>query len=205
MNRKYWLIYGVIISLALLIIATIVYPGGSYASDTTIGFDWGNNYLCNLFSPKAINGAGNTSRIWAISGWCLLCACYVAFFIDFSKRIPAKGAANIIKYTGIGAMVFAFLAVTPYHDIMVTIADTLGLLCAFYIMVFTFKAKLHLLSILSVITLLLSYLMTYIYYSQQFMQILPVVQKVGIVMEVIWVLSLHYGARAEDFQVKKAA
>lgn len=204
MNRKYWLIYGITISLILLIIATIVYPGGSNANTAAIGFDWRHNYLCNLFAPKAINGEDNTARIWAISGWCFLCACYVAFFIDFSKKIPAKGAANIIRYGGIGAMVFAFLAVTPYHDIMVTIADTLGLLSAFYIMVFTFRAKLHLLGIISVITLLMSYLMTYIYYTQHFLHILPVVQKLGIVIDIVWILSLYYGAKAKDFQLKKA-
>ena len=203
MNRRYWLIYGVVISMVLLIIATVIYPGGSHANAAANGFDWENNYLCNLFAPKAINGADNTSRIWAISGWCLLCACYVAVFISFSKKIPAKGASNIIRYCGIGAMVFAFMAVTPYHDIMVTIADTLGLLSAFYIMVFTLRTRLHLLKVLSILVLLLSYAMTYIYYSQQLLEILPTVQKVGIVVDAAWILALEYGSSAEDFQLKK--
>src|SRR6188768_3918488 len=106
MLKKYSILLGIIISISLLLIATAYYPGGSQADKASIGYDWKNNYISNLFSEKAINGSDNASRYWAIGGMFFLSASYAIFFIDFSKKIPAKGAAKIIKYVGAICMLF---------------------------------------------------------------------------------------------------
>jgi hypothetical protein len=61
---------GIIISMVLLFIAAIYYPGGSQLDKNTIGYDWKNNYLSNLFSEKAV--LENASRLWAIGGMLFL-------------------------------------------------------------------------------------------------------------------------------------
>ena len=142
MLKKYSILLGIIISISLLLIATLYYPGGSQFDKTSIGYDWKNNYISNLFSEKAVNGSDNTSRFWAIGGMIFLSASFAIFFIEFSKKIPAKGAAKIIKYFGASAMLFTFLIVTPLHDIMITIASTMTLVSIFYITVFVFKSML---------------------------------------------------------------
>jgi hypothetical protein len=53
---------GIIIGVSLLFIATFNYPGGSYHDESSVGYDWMNNYISNLLSPKAVNGMYNKSR-----------------------------------------------------------------------------------------------------------------------------------------------
>lgn len=190
------------ISLSLLLVATLYYPGGSQYDSNSIGYDWKHNYLSNLFADKAVNGSYNASRPWAVSGMLFLCVSFALFFIDFPKKIPSQSAAKVIRYCGVGAMVFAFLAVTPYHDTMITIASTLALISMFYITVFVFTSKLHLLTILSVVCLLVSYTCNYLYYTRSYVELLPILQKLSLVISITWVLSLQYFTTIADFARK---
>ena len=199
MIRKYSILWGIIGSLLLLLVATLYYPGGSQYDQNAPGFDWQHNYLSNLFDTKAMNGSDNASRPWAVGGMLLLCASLTLFFVEFSKKITVKSAANIIQYFGVGAMLCGFLTVTPYHDIMVTIATTLGLVSLFYIAVFVFKSKLLFFKIFGVVCLLVSYVCNYMYYTSSYLKFLPIVQKVTIFMVIAWILGLAYFTTKEDF------
>ncbi len=200
MLRQYSILLGISISLLLLVIATLHYPGGSQHDPHSIGYDWKNNYLSNLFGEKAINGSDNASRPWAISGTFFYCASCALFFIEFSRKISSRGAAATIKYCGVGSNLFAFLAVTPYHDTMVTIASTLGLASMFYITVFVFKSRLHLLKLVSTVCLLVFYGCNYIYYTRSYVEFLPLLQKLSLVITITWILLLQYFTSAANFQ-----
>lgn len=202
MIKNHPILLGISGSFLLLFIATLCYPGGSQNDLNAPGFSWQHNYLSNLFDPEAMNGLVNTSRPWAIGGMLLLCASLALFFVDFSKKIAVKSAANIIQYFGLGAMLCGFLAVTPYHDIMVTIASTLGLVSLFYIAVFVLKSKLHFLKVSGVVCLLVSYGCNYMYYTGSYLNFLPIVQKVTILMAIAWILGLTYFTTKADFEQK---
>jgi amino acid transporter len=205
MHKKHFLLTGILISLTLLLVATLYYPGGSQNDINSVGFNWQHNYLCNLFGEKAVNGADNASRPWAIAGILVLCVSVALFFYEFSKKISEKGSANIIRYCGISAMILSLLAATPYHDSGIAIAGTLELLSMFYITVFVFRSNLHLFKVLSVVCLLVFYTCNFVYYTQNYLYFLPVLQKVLLGLSITWVLSLHYFTTAADFQsVKKA-
>ncbi|HVI46191.1 MAG TPA: hypothetical protein VM802_15050 [Chitinophaga sp.] len=204
MYRRHLLLLGMLLAVALLLTAFLSYPGGSSVDPTTVGFDWKHNYLSNLFGERALNGAKNASRAWAIAGWCMLCITYAFFFIDFSKKIPSPGAAGVIRYCGVSAMVFAMLIVTRYHDLALTFTTTLGLLSMFYVVVYIFRSRLTLLKVFSVLCLLICYVDNYIYYSGSFIQILPVMQKINMVVVISWILCLYYFTKKEDFQLKEA-
>ncbi|MBL7816840.1 MAG: hypothetical protein JNL70_17595 [Saprospiraceae bacterium] len=203
MLKKHLVAIGLLLSLCCLILATFYYPGGSQADKNAIGFDWANNYLCNLFNEKAVNGAYNPARFMAITGMFLLCVSIALFFINFSKKISIKRDANIIRYTGIGAMCCTFLLITPYHDAMTIFASTFGLLTLFYISVYTFMSKLTFLKYLSALCLIILYLNNYIYYTQQGLAWLPILQKISLLTLITWLLSLEYVTTKEDF-LKKA-
>ena len=203
MLKKHTILVGIIIALSLLYVATLQYPGGSQRSTTSVGYEWRNNYLCNLFNAKAVNGAANPSRPWAITGMLFLSVSFGLFFFDFSAKIPAPGAAKIVRYCGVGAMVFAFLVASPYHDPMVTAAGTLALISMFYITVFIFKSRLHLFKVLSVICLLVFYCCNYFYYTRSYLDILPVLQKVLFALAITWILCLQYFTTAADFEPTK--
>jgi len=205
MLKKYSILLGIIISIFLLVIATLYYPGGSQFDKTSIGYDWKNNYISNLFGEKAVNGSDNASRFWAIGGMMFLSTTFAIFFIEFSKKIPAKGAAQVIKYFGAGAMLFTFLIATPLHDKMITIASTMTLISIFYITVFVLKSRLLLFKFLCVACLVVFYCSLYMYYSGTFLRFLSIMQKVTFATIIILIVGLEYFAHKENFEHIKTA
>ena len=199
MLKKYAVLLGIVASIALLLMATTVYPGGSLSDKNAVGFNWSKNFISNLFGAKAVNGAVNPSRTWADAGMILLAVSFALFFIEFSKKIPVKSAANIIKYLGAGGMLFTFLIVTPLHDIMVTLASTLFLVSIFYVTVFILKSKLHLFKLLCIICLLLFYFTLYLYGSGKYAS-LPIMQKITFATTIILIVLLEYFTKKEDFE-----
>ena len=204
MLKRYSVLIGIVISLSLLLIATFYYPGGSLFDKNSIGYDWKSNFISNLFGEKAVNGLDNPARFWAIAGMIFLSASFALFFIEFSKKIPNKGAANVIKYCGAIGMIFTFLIATPLHDIMITIASTMFLLSLFYITVFIFKSKLHLFKYLCVICLLVFYGTLYLFGSGNFLSFLPIMQKLTFAIAIILILGLEHFTTKEDFEHIKA-
>ncbi|MDB5013068.1 MAG: hypothetical protein JWQ25_1270 [Daejeonella sp.] len=200
MLRKYSILLSLIISIVLLVIATLYYPGGSQLDKNSIGYDWANNYLSNLFGEKAVNGAHNPSQFWAVFGMLFLCVSFALFFIEFSKKISSKSSARIIRYCGVSAMIFAFLAVTPYHDTMIMITSTLALVSIFYITIYVFKSRKHLLKFLCILCLLILYCCNYVYYTRNYLEFLPIMQKTSLFITISWVLCLQYFSKKEDFQ-----
>jgi hypothetical protein len=201
MIKKNIILFGIIIALILLFFATLNYPGGSVKNEFSVGYDWANNYISNLLNPQAVNGMANTARPWAVSGVLFLAASFGLFFITFSNRIKVKSAATVLKYGGMMATLCAFLTVFPsLHDIMVTLSGTFALLIFFYITVFILKSKLHLLKIYSVLSLLLFYVVTYMYSTRSYLEYLPIMQKTVHLVQIVWVLILEYFTKEEDFQ-----
>jgi hypothetical protein len=200
MIKKHFILLGIMMALLLMLLAACHYPGGSPWDKNAIGYDWKNNYLCNLFNEKAVNGLGNTARPWAVAGMLVLSVSFALFFAGFSKKIASRGAAKVIRYAGMSAMFFAFLIVTPLHDPMVTLSGTLALISIFYITVFIFKSKLYFFKLLSVICMLVFYCCNYIYYSGTYLHYLPVMQKLMLAVIIIWIVGLQYFTKKEDFQ-----
>lgn len=203
MLRKHSVLPGIFFSVSLLLIATTFYPGGSEFDKTSIGYNWKTNYISNLFGEKAVNGVDNDARYWAIAGMLFLSASFAVFFIKFSKKIPVKSAASVIKYVGVISMIFTFLIATPLHDLMVTLSSTMFLIGLFYITVFIFKSKRHLLKFLCSICLLVFYSTLYIYGFGQYLNFLPVMQKITFAVTIITIICLEYFTRKEDFQHTK--
>ena len=205
MLKKHSVLPGIIISLSLLVIATFYYPGGSQFDKSSVGYDWKNNYISNLFNEKAVNGSENTARFWAVGGMFFLSVSFAIFFIEFSKKIPSKGAAKVIKYVGASCMLFTFLIATPLHDMMVTVSSTMFLIGIFYITVFVFKSRLHVFKFLCAACLLVFYTSLYLYGSGYYRKFLPVMQKITFGITIILILGLRYFTKKEDFQPTKVA
>lgn len=198
-TRKHLLLWVIGISMTVLTAATFFYPGGSQQDAKAVGYSWQHNYLCNLFNEKAINGVENGAKYIAIVGLLFLCVSFALFFYRFSLKIQDKKAANVIKYAGIGTMFFSAFAPTSYHDSVTTVSSTLGLLALFYILVFVFRSKLTLFKLLTLVTMILLYVNNYVYYSQQGLYFLPILQKITIFIILVLMLSLDYFTTKEDF------
>ena len=203
MIKKYSVLICVVTSVILMVIATLAYPGGSLLDKDSIGFDWSKNFISNLFATKAINGSENPGRIWALIGMAFHSVGYGIFFINMSKKMSSRHAANILKFIGATNIVFNFLIVTTLHDLMVTISSTLSLLGLFYITVFILKTKLHLLKFCCIICLLTFYYTLYLYGSGDW-GLLAIMQKVSFISSMLLVLGLEYFTKYEDFKQIKS-
>lgn len=202
--KKHLVLLGVVAALALLFISTTFYPGGSQHDDNSVGFSWQHNYLCNLLNPVAVNGENNAAQPWAVAGLLCLCAAVAVFFVRFSEKIPVKSATHVVKYAGAGSMAFAVFTATPYHDAAIGICGTLLMLSIFYVTVFMFKSRLHLLKILSALSLLALYGCSFIYYTRILLEFLPIVQKTSLLLQLSWVLALEYKVQRADLSPEPA-
>ena len=199
MIKKYSVLMCLVISVILMEIATLVYPGGTLLGKNSTGFDWSENFFSNLFEAKAINGSENTSRIWALIGMAFHSLGYGIFFINMSKKIAARQAATILKLIGAINILFTFLIATPLHDIMVTISSTLFLIGLFYITIFLLKTKLHILKFACIICLFTFYYTLFLYGSGNW-GLLAIMQKVSFISSMLLILGLEYFAKQEDFK-----
>lgn len=203
MIKKHLVLICIVISMILMVMATLVYPGGSLLDKNSTGFQWSTNFISNLFAAKAINGLENTSRIWALIGMVFHSVGYGIFFINMSKKISAKHAATILKLIGAANILFTFLIATPLHDLMVTISSTLFLIGLFYITVFILKTKLHLFKFSCIICLLTFYFTLYLYGSGNW-GLLAIMQKISFISSMLLVLGLEYYAKQDDFKQIKS-
>ena len=202
--RKYSVLICVFISVIFLIIATLLYPGGSIFDKNSAGFNWSKNFFSNLFLEKALNGATNSSRFWAITGMVFNSLAYGLFFIHTSRKMPQKHAALVLRYIGVINMIFTFLIATPLHDLMVTISSTFTMLGLFYITVFVLKTRLHGLKFFCILSLLIFYFTLYLY-GAGYYGLLAVMQKLTFLCFMLLILTIEYFTRSSDFQQNKPA
>jgi hypothetical protein len=182
-----------IISVILIVISALAYPGGSLLDKNSVGFGWSKNFISNLFEAKAINGSENPGRIWAILGMAFQSVGYGVFFINMSKKISLSVWVNVLKYIGFANFLFTFLIATPYHDLG-TISIVLTLFGLFIITFFVLKTKLHLLKFC-----LLTYYCFFFLYGFGYLELAFIMQKVYSISSILLVLGLEYFTKYEDF------
>ena len=83
---------------------------------------------------------------------------------------------------------------------MVTVSGILMLISLFYIAIFVFKSRLTLIKILAIIVILLFETCNYLYYTRTRLDLLPVAQKATLLSGLVWILSLQYFTKREDFE-----
>lgn len=201
MVKKYAILIGIVIGTVLLITSTLHYPGGTYEDLNAQGYDWANNYISNLLGPLAVNGIENAARPYAILGILFLTTSFGVFFVKFSDRIKIKSVSVVIKYGGVLATILGFITVVPsMHDIMVSASSILTLLVFFYITVMVIKSELMLMKVLSIVFLTTFYFGAYMYFTRSHLEFMPIMQKSIFLMKILWILSLEYLTRKEDFE-----
>lgn len=129
--RRHLPTLGLLLSLPFFWLAIEKYPGGNEWSAHAAGFSFTRNYISALFQPNALNGLPNSARAFASLAMLLFCASLSYLFWAISRRQKITLLGKVIQISGIGSMVYTFLAVvTPIHDLLVLIA------AAFYVVAF---------------------------------------------------------------------
>jgi hypothetical protein len=198
MMKKYSVVIGLTISMLLFTTAVWIYPGGTYQDKNTVGFNWTENYISNLFEATALNGSENSSRTWAYFGVFFYSITCAVSFVNMSRKIPDKGSANVIKYMGILTMPVTLLIATPLHTLMLNISNLLFWTCMGWITVFVFKTRLHFLKAYCIICQLIFFYAVFVHSSSNW-DALPIIQKVNTMSSLVLIFVLEYFTKREDF------
>jgi hypothetical protein len=190
--RSHLPLLGIVVSVCLFFVAATYYPGGTTDSATSVGYQWAHNFLSSLFAPIALNGAANPARYVAILAMLVLCVSIGVLFKSISNKSTSKIHRKMIEIGGIGSAVYAFLVVTPMHDLMVDIGLSFALiaqLATLHLLYVMRSWRLFFVGSVCIVLLLLSAAM---YYGHVFFGLLPVVQKASLVACLGWLVAVNY-------------
>lgn len=201
--KKHLVLMCLLLSVGFICTGAYLYPGGSLHDKNSVGFDWTQNFISNLFQPKALNGAENPSRVWATIGMAFNSLGYGLFFINMAKKMSNKQASLVLTIVGFSDILFNFLIATPLHDVMVTLSSTSSLLGLFYITVFTLKTKLHFFKFGCILCMGIFYYTLFLYGFGDW-GLLAIMQKVTLIYSMLLVLGFEYFTNKEDFRTNSA-
>ena len=182
---------GVLVSLALFVLAASLYPGG---------YDWMHDFVSTLFAPSTATGAANKARYVAVLAMFVLCVSVAVMFKVISGRPRRRVHRKALEIGGIGSMVYAFLVVTPMHDLLIGIALLFflpAMFAALHWMCVEGRLALFWAGLISLGLLVASATM---YYGNLLWHLLPLAQKVSFVACVGWLLTIQLvtGKRTGD-------
>lgn len=189
-SKNSWILtpfIGSFLFVILYVIAAFLYPGGSGADRTAIGYSWTDNYWCNLLSEKAINGQINTARPVAVTAMFILCLSLSSFWILFPALTQLKKYHKLlIQVAGTVCMLTSFLLLTSIdHDLAVNISSGFGLIAIIGTLIALYQLKWKRLFAIGLFNLLLVALNNYLYHSNEMMY-LAVVQKFSFLSFLVW-------------------
>lgn len=189
--------------MGLYIYSAILYPGGSQANLNSVGFDWMNNYWCNLMNDKGMNGQFNPAKPFAITAMIILCASLAIFFVQFARKFARNRFWKfIIRIFGLLTMTCAVLIFTNFHDLMSTLSSVLGVFVVVGIVWEVYKSNLNLFKVGGIMCVVLLAANNYIYYSGQWIEHLPFIQKITFAFVLTWIIGLNYKMNVETFYNK---
>lgn len=178
-----WPVGLVAIAAALFFVASLRYPGG---------YDWASQSISSLFQPLSAGGDPNPARPLAVASVLSFCIGVAAVFHRLSLRAASRRVGKTIQIAGIGSMVYAFLVVTPMHDVLVgvSLAFFLVAMLAVYRLLWS-EGRLGLMAA-GVVCLAGTLWNAALYYGPFQQDPLPVVQKGSMLLWVTWLCVLYF-------------
>jgi hypothetical protein len=180
-------IFGILVFAVLYVVATFYYPGGSNADKTALGFDWLNNYWCDLTGQFAKNGETNPARPIALTALIILCSTLAVFWFYVPRLFSDNKFNQFIRYAGITSMTVAVFLFTDFHDTVINVAGTFGIAALTGVFIGLYKNNLTKLFGYGVFCLGLMLLNYFIYETSFLLSLLPIIQKVTFVLLLVWI------------------
>lgn len=187
---------GILCFVLLYLYATTLYPGGSQANANAEGFDWVHNYWCNLMNEKARNGLVNPAQPFSVLALFILCLSLMVFFIQFAEFFTEnKRWKRILQFSGVSSMLCGMFLFTSLHDLMTLLSSFFGLFVIIGIIKTVYKSALSHYKRTGIVCILLLGLNNCIYYTSQWIEWLPLLQKITFLLVLSWVLGLNHQLR----------
>lgn len=191
-GTRYLPTIGIFTYVVLYLIAAEFYPGGSSVYPESIGFDWTNNYWCHLVGDNAINGQKNLAQPYAVSGMIILGISLGFFFKQFPIYFKVKSPWDtIVPISGVLGSFFSMLIMTGFHDLTAVVAAVFGSIAIIGIFFGLKNSKMIHFVWTGVFCVLLIALNGYIYFTENYIQWLPIIQKITFVAVLLWVVFLN--------------
>ncbi|MDA8886760.1 hypothetical protein OAD66_00185 [Bacteroidia bacterium] len=179
---------GIIIYFILFYVAATLYPGGSKVDLNSLGYDWINNYWCDLYPELAMNGEPNAGRFFAVTAMVIICLSLALFFYLFSKSLMSHRVwKKSTKYLGVADPLCAIFIFTPYHYTMLLLALVMSVLPLIGVVNTIVKSDFLSYKRWGVVVLLLITATIAMYYGKIFIVWLPLVQKITFIFTLLWV------------------
>ena len=139
-----------------------------------------------------MNGLENPARPIAISAMIILCSSLALFFFQFAQHFVETGVWKaIIQILGTLSMIEAVLIFTEFHDIMTTISSIFGVLVVVGIIRTIYKSDMTFFKISGIVCVLLLGINNLIYYSGNYINYLPLIQKITFFLVLAWIIGLN--------------
>lgn len=188
---------GICLFVFFYLVASLLYPGGSHRFESARAFSWIHNYWCDLLDTKAKNGLQNPARPVAILALMVLSSSLICFWYYFTVIYNSNGRL-VIRFSGIlSAVLMIFLFIGP-HDLVINLSSTLGLIAITGALLTLFRERLYTFFWLGLFCLALCVINDYIYLTGNFLNALPVIQKISFFIFLLWFCLL-------DIQIYKKA
>jgi len=184
--------FGVAGAIAMFGAAAGRYPGGTHLDAHTVGFRWAENFLCSLFWPQALNGEANGGRPLAIGALVLLCVSLGVLFFLIARSTSSRRHRTAIEIGGIGTAAYSMFVATPIHDLVVTVGLGFGLVAFVALAHLMWRERRLGLVSWGVSVLVLDLASAISYYGNVGYDRLPLLQKLGVVVGLGWLLAVHY-------------
>lgn len=184
----------------LYVVAAWQYPGGSNADPNEPGFDLLTNYWCDLLGSYAKNGQLNLGQPFAMTAMVILCVTLAYFFFATPNLLGySKRTQRLLQAAGVLSMLVAPFIFTVYHDAVINIAGTFGVLAMLGTFVGLYRNGYVTLLRLGLVCLILCGLNNYIYYTRHFVEHLPSVQKFSFFLFLLWFNRVSLALRRNAF------
>lgn len=180
---------GIICFIILYIVAALIYPGGNYLNPSQKGFSILHNYWCDLLNEKAGNGETNPASPLAIAAMVILCVSLMFLWYNIPKLFLINNTfKKIIQVSGIISMAIALFIFTRFHSEAITYAGLFGGIAFMATFIGLYRSRRYTLFALGIICLVLGVVTYTIYNTRVFLIILPFIQKVTLLLCLVWLV-----------------
>ena len=167
---------GVLVAAACFGVAASLHPGG---------YDWSRDYFSTL-----LRGEPGPARIPAIAGVLIFCLSMAVIFERLARSFGPSSASTAIQIGGIGSMVYTALAVTPLHDLTVTISIAFFVVAVLALLRVLYERRATGFLVTGIVWLGLLAASATIYYTGHFASALPWAQRIVFALFAIWLIAL---------------
>ena len=206
LGYHWWIIplVGIVVYMALYAGATYLYPGGSNANPASQGFDWMNNYWCDLIARTAKNGEPNGARRIALTGMVVLVSSLSVFWYQLPSFFRERKTTRIvIRVFGITAMFVLLFVTTTLHDVVIFIGGLLSAIPVFGLLKELYVNGWRWLFLWGGICVLLIMLNFFIYLTGFGITWLPLIQKLTFASFLCWIWLILMECRSVQIKEKQ--